>query len=172
MSAWTYRSSNGNADPKIVSPRPRIPSWKGLGADSEEKHEPVSDIDTVAVDSLKALDPQWPIREEKHEPVSDIDTVAVDSLKALDPQWPIREADMAPGPIRCHGRCADGSWRRTLPKRRAFDSLAVRAPRALFSAPQRAARYAPLPRKPITGIPGCCARAASGHTAAPPSSVM
>ena len=28
--------------------------YKGLGADSEEKHEPVSDIDTVAVDSLKA----------------------------------------------------------------------------------------------------------------------
>jgi len=34
------------------------------GADSEEKHEPVSDIDTVVVDSLKALDPEWPIREE------------------------------------------------------------------------------------------------------------
>src|SRR5258708_34032244 len=41
----------------------RIPLWKGLGADSEEKHEPVSDIDTVVVDSLKALDPEWPIRE-------------------------------------------------------------------------------------------------------------
>jgi hypothetical protein len=26
--------------------------------------------------------------------VSDIDTVVVDSLKALDPGWPIREADM------------------------------------------------------------------------------
>jgi hypothetical protein len=26
--------------------------------------------------------------------VSDIDTVAVDSLKALDPEWPIREADV------------------------------------------------------------------------------
>jgi hypothetical protein len=37
--------------------------YKGLGADSEEKHEPVSDIDTVAVDSLKALDPNGPIRE-------------------------------------------------------------------------------------------------------------
>jgi hypothetical protein len=34
------------------------------GADSEEKHEPVSDIDTIVVDSLKALDPEWPIREE------------------------------------------------------------------------------------------------------------
>jgi hypothetical protein len=31
--------------------------YKGLGADSEEKREPVSDIDTGVVDSLKALDP-------------------------------------------------------------------------------------------------------------------
>ena len=37
--------------------------YKGLGADSEEKHEPVSDIDTGVVDSLKALDPERPIRE-------------------------------------------------------------------------------------------------------------
>jgi hypothetical protein len=29
--------------------------------------------------------------------VSDIDTVVVDSLKALDPEWPIREADMRDG---------------------------------------------------------------------------
>src|SRR5258708_40207910 len=35
----------------------------GLGADSEEKHEPASDIDTVVVDGLKALDPKRPIRE-------------------------------------------------------------------------------------------------------------
>ena len=27
--------------------------------------------------------------------MSDIDTVMVDSLKALDPEWPIREADIA-----------------------------------------------------------------------------
>jgi hypothetical protein len=26
--------------------------------------------------------------------VGDIDTVVVDSLKALDPEWPIREADI------------------------------------------------------------------------------
>ena len=63
MSAWTCRLSNGKADPKIVPPRPRIPCWKGLGADSEEKHEPVSDIDTAVVDSLKALDLKRPIRE-------------------------------------------------------------------------------------------------------------
>src|SRR5262249_12720953 len=36
----------------------------------------------------------WSTPEEKHEPVSDIDTVEVDSLKVLDPEWPIREADM------------------------------------------------------------------------------
>ena len=36
---------------------------RASAADSEEKHEPVSDIDTIAVDSLKALDPKRPIRE-------------------------------------------------------------------------------------------------------------
>jgi hypothetical protein len=35
----------------------------GLGADSEEKHEPVRNIDTAVADSLKALDLEWPIRE-------------------------------------------------------------------------------------------------------------
>src|SRR6476660_1197498 len=63
MSARTYRQSDGKAASKIVPPRLRIPCWKGLGADSEEKREPASDIDTVVVDSLKALDPKWPIRE-------------------------------------------------------------------------------------------------------------
>src|SRR5436190_18053800 len=37
--------------------------YKGLGAESGEKREPASDIDTGVVDSLKALDPEWPIRE-------------------------------------------------------------------------------------------------------------
>ena len=55
MSAWTCRSFDGKAAVKIVPPRPRIPWWKGLGADSEEKREPVSDIDTAAADSLKCL---------------------------------------------------------------------------------------------------------------------
>ncbi len=63
MSAWTYCLQDGKAAQKIVPPRPRIPCWKGPGADSEEKHEPASDIDTVTADSLKALDPRRPIRE-------------------------------------------------------------------------------------------------------------
>jgi antitoxin (DNA-binding transcriptional repressor) of toxin-antitoxin stability system len=64
MSAWTYRcQSAGKAAAKIVPLRPRTPCWKGLGADSEEKREPVSDINTALVDSLKALDPIRPIRE-------------------------------------------------------------------------------------------------------------
>ena len=37
-----------------------------LDADREEKHEPVSDIDTVVVDSLKALDPEWPIKKRTY----------------------------------------------------------------------------------------------------------
>ena len=37
--------------------------YKGPSADSEEKHEPVSDIDTAVVSSLKVLDPNRPIRE-------------------------------------------------------------------------------------------------------------
>ena len=32
--------------------------------------------------------------EKKREPVSDIDTAVVDSLKVLDPKRPIREADI------------------------------------------------------------------------------
>ena len=36
---------------------------EGPCADSEEKHEPASDIDTVMADGLKALDPRRPIRE-------------------------------------------------------------------------------------------------------------
>ena len=33
------------------------------GADSEEKREPVSDIDIAVAGSLKVLDLKWPIRE-------------------------------------------------------------------------------------------------------------
>jgi hypothetical protein len=54
MSAWICRHSDGKADPKIVPPHPRIP-YKGLGADSGEKRQPVGDIDTAAVDGLKRL---------------------------------------------------------------------------------------------------------------------
>jgi hypothetical protein len=56
-------SVDGKGDRKIVPPRSRTPCWKGPSADSEEKREPVSDIDTRVVDSLKALDPSRPIRE-------------------------------------------------------------------------------------------------------------
>jgi hypothetical protein len=37
--------------------------YKGLYADSEEKREPVGDIDTAVLDSLKALDNNRPTRE-------------------------------------------------------------------------------------------------------------
>jgi hypothetical protein len=63
MSAWTHRSLERKAAQKIVPPCPRIPWWKGPSAESVEKHEPASDINTAVVDSLKALDPNRPIRE-------------------------------------------------------------------------------------------------------------
>src|SRR5262245_1244598 len=67
MSAWTRRSSDGQAARKIVPPRLRIPCWKGPGAESEEKREPVSDIDTAVVDSLKALDPDGRLEKRTSE---------------------------------------------------------------------------------------------------------
>ena len=36
-----------------------------------------------------------PIPERKREPVGDIDSAVVDSLKVLDPRRPIREADIS-----------------------------------------------------------------------------
>src|SRR5271169_3113385 len=63
MSAWTCRHTDGKAAQKIVPPRLRIPYWKGLGADSEEKHEPVGDTNTAKMNSLKVLDPKRPIRK-------------------------------------------------------------------------------------------------------------
>src|SRR5246500_5567856 len=63
MSAGTCRQSDGKVDRNIVPPRLRPPCWKGRCADSVEKREPASDIDTATLDSLKALDPNRPIRE-------------------------------------------------------------------------------------------------------------
>ena len=37
------------------------------GADSEEKHEPASDIDTVVVESLKVLDPDGRLEKRTYE---------------------------------------------------------------------------------------------------------
>src|SRR5271170_2649550 len=51
-----------DAPPCLNSLTKKAP-YKGLGADSEEKHEPASDINTAVVDSLKVLDPERPIRE-------------------------------------------------------------------------------------------------------------
>jgi CheY-like chemotaxis protein len=60
-----YEIENGEEALTAIGkqPRPRIPLWKGLSAESEEKREPASDIDTAVVVSLKALDLNRPIRE-------------------------------------------------------------------------------------------------------------
>ena len=60
----TKNPTKGKDAPLCINFLTKKAPYKGLGADSEEKHEPVSDIDTaVAADSLKALDPERPIRE-------------------------------------------------------------------------------------------------------------
>jgi hypothetical protein len=41
--------------------------------------------------------------EEKREPARNTNIAAVDSLKVLDPEWPIREADIAAGRIIAQG---------------------------------------------------------------------
>jgi len=48
----------GKAAPKIVPPCLRTPWWKGLGADSEEKHEPASDIGTSSRGQPESAWPQ------------------------------------------------------------------------------------------------------------------
>ena len=90
MTAWTYRcQSAGKAAPKIVPLRPRTPCWKGLSADSEEKREPVSDINTAMVDSLKVLDLIRPIREAVivHGRVAEPELGEVDNKDASHAGW-------------------------------------------------------------------------------------
>ena len=54
---------------------------EGPGAESEEKREPASDINTVPVDSLKALDPERPIREADIRFGSDVQGTARTALQ-------------------------------------------------------------------------------------------
>ena len=58
-------SSSNNADQAAVSftARAMLIGGEWVPAVSGEKREPASDIDTGVVDSLKALDPECPIRE-------------------------------------------------------------------------------------------------------------
>src|SRR5262245_14828409 len=67
MSAWTYRRLTARPPKRLFRLVLESHDGRAPGADSEEKHEPVSDIDTVVVDSLKALDPEWPIREADNQ---------------------------------------------------------------------------------------------------------
>jgi hypothetical protein len=49
----------------------QIYGFREMQADSEEKHEPATDIDTGAMDSLKVLDPKRPIRQADVAPLID-----------------------------------------------------------------------------------------------------
>ena len=47
----------------LLRDRGAVSKSRSSTSDSEEKHEPVSDIDTAAADGLKVLDPKRPIKE-------------------------------------------------------------------------------------------------------------
>src|SRR5260370_9303384 len=64
--------------------------WKGLGAESEEKREPVSDIDTGVVDSLKVLDPDG--RLEKPTLLGAVGTVLLAVVVDVARKPPIKHA--------------------------------------------------------------------------------
>src|SRR5256886_6292742 len=66
-----------NASPCLTQKAP----YKGLGAESEEKREPVSDIDTGVADSLKVLDPDG--RLEKRTLIKSLSPIASLSKGAL-----------------------------------------------------------------------------------------
>jgi len=63
MSAWTCQPSDGKAAEEIVPLRPRIPWWKGLVPIPKRSASPWVTSTPQVVDSLKALDPNRPIRE-------------------------------------------------------------------------------------------------------------
>jgi hypothetical protein len=70
--------------------------YKGPGADSGEKHEPASDIDTAVVDSLKALDLKRPIREaDMLCPPSNRRFVPFASLRTAENSEPFRRRTTA-----------------------------------------------------------------------------
>jgi len=60
---------------------------EGPGADSEEKREPASDINIAVVDSLKALDPERPIREADISDFSELPIPDIDQPPAGKPTW-------------------------------------------------------------------------------------
>jgi len=69
---------------------------EGPSADSEEKHEPVGDIDTAAMESLKALDPERPIREADIvcDNVRVMNPVTIASVCAQPPQGERQRASL------------------------------------------------------------------------------
>ena len=63
MSAWTYRRMMARPTKRLFRLVLESHDGRALVPNSGEKHEPVRDIDIAMVDSLKALDPNRPIRE-------------------------------------------------------------------------------------------------------------
>ena len=74
----------------LVDLTARQPNQMTLNANSEEKRQAVSDIDAVAVDSLKALDPKRPIREADIKPLRSRPFRSVSQSQSTWPRYPHR----------------------------------------------------------------------------------
>jgi len=105
-----------------------LDSKSPLGAESEEKREPASDIDTGVVDSLKVLDPDRPIRE------ADIDLIKIPQCSGL------LSADS--GTPETLARCM--RWRGIVPMPR------TDLPRISRTRAQRLGEYDPIPTDSAT----------------------
>ncbi len=90
---------------------------ESLGADFEEKREPVSDIETAVVESLKTLDPNQSIREADIERVAYVSSIwlmaseagATDTRGLVACRWFAMQGKRDAGPL---GRSA---FRRSRP---------------------------------------------------------
>jgi hypothetical protein len=89
---------------------------EGLGADSEEKHEPAGNIDTAVMNSLKVLDPNRPIRE-----ATELQTSWIGSFVPLAE---VRRSANRPKNVRlCHSAVALGAERRGVSQARDLNNL-------------------------------------------------
>ena len=83
-----------------------------VGADSEEKHEPASDIDTALMDSLKVLDLERPIREaDIPDSGCDVRKVPSTEVHMRKPHHPASAPCPTLVPLQATIRSSRGSWR-------------------------------------------------------------
>ena len=85
------------------------------------------------LDKESPIQGPWRRFRREAQAVSDIDTVLVDGLKALDPKRPIREADIGRQFVRC--RIAKGCYRPAVTRRDKVRQYPISSPPCLAMLP-------------------------------------